>query len=134
MSTLVTLSTLLGTDATPGSMPVPTAGGQSVLGQTARPASMSVLRLRKRIAARIEWYYTPERGSWLNIAECELLVLARRCLARRVPNQVLLAHEVSVWDEERNSAQVRVDWQFTAQDARTKLKQLYPVVKEQSLC
>lgn len=88
----------------------------------------------RRIATRIEWHYTPEHGSWLNIAECELSVLARQCLARRIPDREALTHEASAWEEERNSAQVRVDWQFTTQDARIKLKRLYPVVKEQNPC
>jgi len=88
----------------------------------------------RRIATRIEWHYTPEHGSWLNIAECELSVLARQCLARRIPDRETLTHEASAWEEERNSAQVRVDWQFTTQDARIKLKRLYPVVKEQHSC
>jgi hypothetical protein len=85
----------------------------------------------RRIASRLEWHYTPEHGSWLNIAECELSVLARQCLDRRIPNQQTLVAEVAAWQDKRNAAQVTVDWHFTADDARIKLKRLYPVLKEQ---
>ena len=86
----------------------------------------------RRIAAKIEWHYTPEHASWLNIAECELSVLARQCLARRVTDAQTLTREVIVWQERRNKACVTVDWQFTNEDARIKLKRLYPVIKEQN--
>lgn len=84
-----------------------------------------------RIMQRIEWHYTPEHGSWLNIAECELSALARQCLDRRIPDKETLKCEVAAWQEERNRAQVTIDWQFTAADARIKLKRLYPIFKEQ---
>lgn len=84
----------------------------------------------RRISSRIEWHYTPEHGSWLNIAECELSVLARQCLKRRIPDRATLAQQVTAWQEERNKKTVKVDWHFTADDARIKLKQLYPVIKE----
>jgi hypothetical protein len=87
----------------------------------------------RRIAAKIEWHYTPEHGSWLNIAECELSVLSRQCLARRIPDKAALIQEVAAWEAQRNQAQVTVDWQFTAEQARIKLKRLYPVLKEQTL-
>ncbi len=87
----------------------------------------------RRIAAKIEWHYTPEHGSWLNIAECELSVLSRQCLARRIPDKASLIQEVAAWEAQRNQAQVTVDWQFTAEQARIKLKRLYPVLKEQTL-
>jgi hypothetical protein len=85
----------------------------------------------RRIASRLEWHYTPEHGSWLNMAECELSVLARQCLDRRIPDQQTLAAEVAAWQTKRNAAQVTIDWHFTAADARIKLKRLYPVLKEQ---
>ena len=85
----------------------------------------------RRIAAKIEWHYTPEHGSWLNIAECELSVLARQCLGRRIPDKPTLVREVAAWERRRNAVHVTVDWQFTAADARIKLKRLYPVLKEQ---
>lgn len=86
-----------------------------------------------RIASRIEWHYTPEHGSWLNVAECELSVLARQCLNRRIADQETLRQEVAVWQQERNQMRVTIEWQFTTQDARIQLKRLYPVFKEQYL-
>jgi hypothetical protein len=85
----------------------------------------------RRIARKLEWHYTPEHGSWLNMAECELSVLSRQCLDRRIPNKQILVAEVAAWEAQRNAAQVTVDWQFTTADARIKLKRLYPVLKEQ---
>ncbi len=89
--------------------------------------------MARRIAAKLEWHYTPEHGSWLNIAECELSVLARQCLSRRLPDKVALIREVAAWELRRNAAHVSVDWQFTTADARIKLKRLYPVLKEQNV-
>lgn len=86
----------------------------------------------RRIAAKLEWHYTPEHGSWLNIAECELSVLSSQCLKRRIPDKVSLIREVAAWELRRNAAHVSVDWQFTPADARVKLKRLYPVLKEQN--
>ena len=88
----------------------------------------------RRIASKLEWHYTPEHGSWLNIAECELSVLARQCLDRRIPDRQTLTVEVAAWQEHRNQAHVTIHWQFTAQDARLKLRRLYPVIKEQYSC
>jgi hypothetical protein len=65
------------------------------------------------------------------MAECELSVLARQCLARRLPNVETLAREVAAWESRRNQAQVTIDWRFTTADARIKLKRLYPIFKEQ---
>jgi hypothetical protein len=86
-----------------------------------------------RLAARFEWHDTPEHGSWLNIAECELSVLATQCLNRRIPARDTLVREIAAWEERRNKACSKVIWQFTAADARIKLRRLYPVVKEQNL-
>jgi hypothetical protein len=83
----------------------------------------------RRIVGRLEFVYTPKHGSWLNVAEIELSVLARQCLDRRIPDLAALRREVAAWEEERNAAAVRVDWQFTTADARTKLKRLYPVLE-----
>ncbi len=82
----------------------------------------------RRIADRFEWHYTPKHGSWLNIAECELSVLARQCLDRRIPEKSALESEVGAWITTRNAARAKVNWQFTTQDARTKLSQLYPQI------
>jgi hypothetical protein len=84
-----------------------------------------------RLAARFEWHYTPEHGSWLNIAECELSVLATQCLDQCLPDKDTLIREVAAWEARRNNAGARVVWQFTAADARIKLRRLYPVAKEQ---
>jgi len=86
----------------------------------------------RRIAQKFEWHFTPEHGSWLNIAECELAVLTRQCLKRRIADISTLSNEVSAWADRRNGAKVTVDWQFTTEDARIKLKRLYPVIKEQN--
>jgi hypothetical protein len=86
----------------------------------------------RRIAAKLEWHYTPEHGSWLNIAECELSVLSRQCLNRRIADIDTLRSEVDAWASRRNQAQVTVNWHFTTADARIKLKRLYSVLKEQN--
>ena len=65
-------------------------------------------------------------GSWLNMAEIELGVLARQCLDRRIPDEEVLAHETEAWQDRRNRNAIRVDWRFTTEDARIKLKSLYP--------
>ena len=81
-----------------------------------------------RIAKRIEWHYTPEHASWLNMAEIELSVLSRQCLNRRIADKETLMAEVAAWEEQRNSAKVTIDWQFTTADARIKLRRLYPQI------
>lgn len=81
-----------------------------------------------RIAQKLEWHYTPEHASWLNMAEIELSVLSRQCLSRRIESQHAVAHEVGAWERERNQAHTKVDWQFTTADARVKLKRLYPII------
>ena len=80
----------------------------------------------RRIAGRLEIHYTPKHGSWLNMAEIEIGVLARQCLARRIPDQGALRREVAAWETQRNQDAIRVDWRFTTEDARIKLKSLYP--------
>ena len=85
----------------------------------------------RRIAAKIEWHYTPEHGSWLNIAECELSVLKRQCLRARMPDLETVTKEVAAWEQGRNLEHATIDWRFTAADARIKLKRLYPVVNVQ---
>jgi hypothetical protein len=84
----------------------------------------------RRLVERIEWHYTPKHGSWLNVAEIELSVLARQCLDRRIPDAEALGREVATWERDRNAAVVRVDWQFTTADARTRLKHLYPSLEQ----
>ena len=80
----------------------------------------------RRIAERIELVHTPKHGSWLNMAECELSVLSRQCLGGRTPLIAEVRQAVTAWSRRRNEAQRGVDWQFTTQDARVKLKRLYP--------
>ena len=82
----------------------------------------------RRIAQKIEWHYTPEHGSWLNMAETELSVLSRQCLNRRIGDAATLSQEVSAWQVRRNRVQTPIRWQFTTNDARIKLRQLYPIL------
>lgn len=84
-----------------------------------------------RLARRFEWHHTPRHGSWLDVAEMELSVLARQCLDRRIPDMATLEREVAAWEEHRNAALVKVHWQFTTADARTKLHRLYPSIELQ---
>ena len=83
----------------------------------------------RRIAERMEIHYTPKHGSWLNMAEIELGVLARQCLARRIPDQDALRRETRTWQDQRNQDTIKVDWRFTTADARIKLKSLYPSIQ-----
>jgi len=83
----------------------------------------------RRLAERFEFHYTPKHGSWLNIAEIELSVLSRQCLDRRIGAAEVLRNEIGAWQRKRNETNKSVHWQFTAADARTKLKRLYPVMK-----
>jgi hypothetical protein len=82
----------------------------------------------RRLADRLELHYTPKHGSWLNMAEIELAVLAEQCLDRRLTGRVLLEREVAAWQATRNATGRGVDWRFTTEDARIKLKHLYPAV------
>jgi hypothetical protein len=82
----------------------------------------------RRIASRLEWHYTPEHGSWLNMAEIELAALEGQCLDRRIPDSQMLATETTAWERGRNAAEVTINWHFTAADARIKLKHLYPTI------
>ena len=81
-----------------------------------------------RLAQRIEWHATPKHGSWLNMAEIELSVLARQCLKERMASRANIQEQVKAWQEQRNAALVKVDWRFSVQDARCKLKRLYPKI------
>ncbi len=85
----------------------------------------------RRLVEKLEIPYTPKHGSWLNVAEMELSVLARQCLDRRIPDLEALRREVAAWVATRNAAVVKVDWQFTTADARVKLKRLYPSIELQ---
>ena len=82
----------------------------------------------RRIAERLEIHHTPKHGSWLNMAEIELSVLARQCLDRRIESAEELKREVEAWEDERNGCGMAIDWQFTTADARVKLRRLYPAI------
>lgn len=82
----------------------------------------------KRLADRLEVHYTPRHGSWLNMAEIELSVLARQCLSERMDSKANLQEQVKAWQDKRNQSGVKTDWRFTTEDARIKLKRLYPIV------
>lgn len=83
----------------------------------------------RRIAERLEIHYTPKHGSWLNMAEIEIGVLRRQCLNRRIPDQETLRSEIEKWEKNRNQESTRVNWRFTTEDARIKLKSLYPSIQ-----
>ena len=80
----------------------------------------------RRLLDRLEIHYTPKHGSWLNVAEIELSLLSRQCLADRIPDQDTVSQGVTAWCARRNTEGHRVDWHFTTADARIKLKHLYP--------
>ena len=79
-----------------------------------------------RLLGRLQIHYTPKHGSWLNIAESELSVFTKQCLDRRLPNIETLRLEAEAWYKQRNTERRIVDWQFTTESARIKLKRLYP--------
>ena len=81
----------------------------------------------RRIAKRLEFHYTPTHGSWLNMAEIELSVFSRQCLDRRIGDEASLRREVAALERERNEAAAIIDWRFSTQDARSKLKHVYPI-------
>ena len=84
-----------------------------------------------RLVARLEIHYTPKHGSWLNMAECELVALTTLCIeTRRLPDLETVVREIKAWERNRNSNQKGIDWQFKTEDARIKLKRLYPVIEE----
>ena len=80
------------------------------------------------LAKRLELHYTPKHGSWLNIAEIELNALTKQCLDRRIADTSVLQDEISSWEVNRNAADKHVQWHFTTQKARDKLKWLYPKI------
>jgi hypothetical protein len=84
----------------------------------------------KRLLNRLELHYTPKHGSWLNMAEIELSALTRQCLDRRIPSQVILRTEIAAWEARRNAQAGTVNWRFTTDDARIKLKRLYPSIED----
>lgn len=81
----------------------------------------------RRIAAKLEWHFTPNHGSWLNMAEIELSALARQCLRRRLQDLATVQTQVNAWAARRNAAGITVQWHFTVEQARITLRKLYPV-------
>jgi len=84
----------------------------------------------QRLADKLEMHHTPKHGSWLNIAELELSVLERQCLAHRIADRTAMEQAVTAWANRRNAAQSAVRWHFTTADARTKLDRLYPAFED----
>lgn len=82
----------------------------------------------RRIARKLEIHYTPKHGSWLNIAEIEINVMTRQCLSRRIADIEKLRPELQAWENDRNNAEARINWQFTTDNARIKLTSLYPKI------
>ena len=80
----------------------------------------------RRIGERLDIHYTPKHGSWLNMAGIEIGVMVLQCLDRRIPGQSVLRREMGAWQQQRNRDSIRVDWRFTNEDARIKLRSLYP--------
>lgn len=83
-----------------------------------------------RLKARFEFHFTPKHGSWMNIAEIELSVLSRGCLARRIADRATLAQQLAAWQRHRNQSAKPIRWQFTTANARIKFHQLYPSLHE----
>ena len=84
----------------------------------------------RRIAEKLEWHYTPEHGSWLNMAELEISAMQRQCLNRRFATLATLEAECQAWAATRNQDCVKIKWQFTNADARIRLHRLYPQIKD----
>ena len=82
----------------------------------------------RRLTERFEWHFTPKHGSWLNMAEAELSVLARQCLRERIESKHKLTSKVNAWQKDRNNQRKIANWQFTNEDARIKLVKLYPSI------
>ena len=84
----------------------------------------------RQLARKIEFIYTPVHGSWLNMVEIEISVLVRQCLGRRLADIETLGREAKAWCRERNRLGASVDWRFSTEDARIKLRSLYPSTEE----
>lgn len=82
----------------------------------------------RELLRRLEFHYTPKHGSWLNMAEISISILARQCINRRIPNLTILNKEISAWCKSQNNNRTPINWQFTTEDARVKLRRLYPHV------
>jgi hypothetical protein len=87
----------------------------------------------RQLTRKLEFHYTPEHSSWLNMAEVEISVLSEQCLDRRLGSQLIVNSEVGAWEGQRNAVRATIDWRFTIPNARDKLKKLYPVKEELGL-
>src|SRR5690349_19598961 len=85
-----------------------------------------------RILCRLEFHYTPKHASWLNMVECEISVLQRQCLGRRIDDPKRLRNEIAAWQRRRNKTRARIKWMFTTDKARAKLGRAYPVTAKES--
>ena len=83
----------------------------------------------RRLTQKLEIHYTPKHGSWLNMAEIMLSILARQCLSTRIASIEEVREKVMAWQKERNQANITINWRFTTEDARIKLKRLYPIIE-----
>ena len=84
----------------------------------------------RRIAKELECHYTPRHGSWRNMAELECSVVSRQCLARRIPDELILRRELQAYEAHRNAAKAKITWRFTSEQARVKLQHLYPTIPQ----
>jgi hypothetical protein len=82
----------------------------------------------RRLLDKLEFHYTPKHGSWLNMAEIEFSLLSRQCMRNRMANRAYLTQEVMAWVGNRNAKESEMNWRFTTEDARIKLKHLYPTI------
>jgi hypothetical protein len=92
----------------------------------ASPYAVFEADLARSLAKRLDIHYTPKHGSWLNIAEIELRTLCSQCLNRRIADMPEMKREIAAWQIHRNNRAAPVNWQFTNEKARIKLKRLYP--------
>ena len=86
----------------------------------------------RRILRRLEFHYTPKHASWLNMVECEIGVLQRQCLGRRIDDPKRLKTEIAAWQRQRNKTRARIKWMFTTDKARAKLGRAYPAIPKES--
>jgi DDE superfamily endonuclease len=91
-----------------------------------------LLKKLGKLKKKLEFHYTPKHASWLNMAEMEFSALARQCLDRRIPTMDKLESEALIWQEKRNKNQIKVNWSFTTEKARTKMKNRYNQINTQN--
>lgn len=87
----------------------------------------------RRLVEKLEIHYTPKHGSWLNMAEIELSILSKQCLNRRIPDKETFEKEIKAWEKTRNNFECKINWQFSTDKARIKLKRLYPKIEAKTM-